>query len=71
MGYINQPFDFKAFFDDIFARLRKLETAQRFTVPIVTSDPTAPRNGDMWFNSTSSTLKFVNNAGIIKTITLT
>jgi len=71
MGYINQPFDFKAFFDDIFSRLRKLETAQRFTVPIVTTDPTAPRNGDMWFNSTSSTLKFVNNAGIIKTITLT
>jgi hypothetical protein len=71
MGYINQPFDFKAFFDDIFSRLRKLETAQRFTVPIVTTDPTAPRNGDMWFNSTSNTLKFVNNAGIIKTITLT
>jgi hypothetical protein len=71
MGYINQPFDFKAFFDDIFSRLRKLETAQRFTVPIVTTDPTAPRNGDMWFNSTSSTLKFVNSAGIIKTITLT
>ena len=71
MGYINQPFDFKAFFDDIFARLRKLETAQRFTVPIVSSDPTAPRNGDMWYNSTTSTLKFVNDAGIIKTITLT
>jgi hypothetical protein len=71
MGYINQPFDFKAFFDDIFSRLRKLETAQRFTVPIVSTDPTAPRNGDMWFNSTSNTLKFVNNAGIIKTITLT
>jgi hypothetical protein len=71
MGYINQPFDFKAFFDDIFSRLRKLETAQRFTVPIVTTDPTAPRNGDMWYNSTSSTLKFVNSAGTIKTITLT
>jgi len=71
MGYINQPFDFKAFFDDVFARLRKLETAQRFTVPIVSTDPTAPRNGDMWYNSTSNTLKFVNSAGIIKTVTLT
>jgi hypothetical protein len=71
MGYINQPFDFKTFFDDIFSRLRKLETAQRFTIPIVTTDPTAPRNGDMWYNSTSSTLKFVNSAGTIKTITLT
>lgn len=71
MGYINQPFDLRAYFDDILSRVRKLETAQRFTVPIVTTDPTNPRNGDMWYNSTSSTLKFVNSAGIIKTITLT
>jgi hypothetical protein len=54
----------------MLARIRKLETAQRFTVPIVTTDPTQPRNGDMWYNSTSSTLKFVNSAGTIKTITL-
>ena len=71
MGYINQPFDFKAFFDDIFSRLRKLETAGRFTVPIVASDPTAPRNGDMWYNSTSGILKFVDSTGTIRTITLT
>lgn len=71
MGYINQPFDLRAYFDDILSRIRKLETAQRFTVPIVTTDPTNPRNGDMWYNSTSSTLKFVNSAGTIKTITLT
>jgi hypothetical protein len=71
MGYINQPFQLKPYFDDMLARIRKLETAQRFTVPIVTTDPTQPRNGDMWFNSTSSTLKFVNSAGTIKTITLT
>ena len=58
-------------FDDIYARIRKLETAQRFTVPIVTTDPSNYRNGDMWYNSTSSTLKFVNSAGTIKTITLT
>lgn len=71
MGYINQPFDFKTFFDDIFARLRKLETAGRFTVPIVTTDPTAPRNGDMWYNSTTSQLKFKNSAGTIQVVTLT
>ena len=71
MGYINQPFDLRAYFDDMLSRIRKLETAQRFTVPIVTADPTNPRNGDMWYNSTSSTLKFVNSAGTIKTITLT
>lgn len=71
MGYINQPFDFKTYFDDIFSRLRKLETAGRFTVPIVTTDPTAPRNGDMWYNSTSSQLKFRNSAGTIQIVTLT
>jgi hypothetical protein len=71
MGYINQPFDFKAFFDDIFSRLRKLETAGRFTVPIVSTDPTAPRNGDMWYNSTSGILKFRDSTGTIRTITLT
>lgn len=70
MGYINQPFALKPYFDDILQRLRKLETAPRFTVPIVTTDPTNPRNGDMWYNSTSSTLKFVNSAGTIKSITL-
>jgi hypothetical protein len=71
MGYINQPFDFKAFFDDIFSRLRKLETAGRFTVPIVASDPIAPRNGDMWYNSTSGILKFVDSTGTIRSVTLT
>lgn len=71
MGYINQPFDLRAYFDDMLTRIRKLETAQRFTVPIVATDPTNPRNGDMWYNSTTSTLKIVNSAGTIKTITLT
>jgi len=71
MAYINQPPDLRVLFSDLERRLRLLETAQRFTVPIVATDPTAPRNGDMWYNSTSTTLKFVNSAGIIKTITLT
>ena len=71
MPYVNQPpaiRDIFALFDD---RIRKLETANRFTIPIVTTDPTYPRNGDMWYNSTTGILKFVNSAGIIKTITLT
>ena len=71
MGYINQPFDLRAYFDDLQSRIRKLETAQRFTVPIVTTDPTNPRNGDLWYNSTTSQLKFRNSAGTIQTITLT
>jgi hypothetical protein len=71
MAYINQPPDLRVLFADLERRLRLLETAQRFTAPIVTTDPIAPRNGDIWYNSTSATLKFVNSAGIIKTITLT
>lgn len=71
MGYINQPFDLRAYFEDILSRIRKLETAQRFTVPIVTTDPTNPRNGDMWYNSTTSQLKFKNSAGTIQVVTLT
>ena len=71
MGYINQPFDLRAYFDDILSRIRKLETATRFTVPIVTTDPTDPRNGDMWYNSTTSQLKFKNSAGTIQVVTLT
>jgi hypothetical protein len=71
MGYINQPFSLKPYFDDILARIRKLETAQRFTAPIVTTDPTQARNGDIWYNSTSNQLKFKDSAGTIRIITIT
>lgn len=69
MPYLNFPPNIKDYFDDIFSRLRKLETAQRFTVPVVATDPTNRRNGDMWINSTTNTLKAVDSTGTIKTIT--
>ena len=69
MPYLNFPPAFKDMIDDILARIRKLETAQRFTVPIVTTDPTNRRNGDMWINSTSNQLKIVDSAGTIRVIT--
>jgi hypothetical protein len=69
MPYINLPPSLKDFIDDIHSRIRKLETAQRFTVPVVATDPTNRRNGDMWINSTSNTLKAVDSTGTIKTIT--
>jgi hypothetical protein len=71
MAYINQPPDLRVLFADLERRLRLLETAVRFTVPIVTTDPTAPRNGDMWYNSTTTQLKFKNSAGTIQIVTLT
>jgi hypothetical protein len=69
MPYLNFQPNWKDLLDDILARIRKLETAQRFTVPILATDPTNRRNGDMWINSTSNTLKVVDSTGTIKTIT--
>ena len=71
MPYVNQPPALRDIFAALDDRIRRLETAARFTVPIVTTDPINYRNGDMWYNSTTNILKFVNSAGTIKTITLT
>ncbi len=60
MGYINQPPDLHALFSDIEARLRKLETAQRFTAPDVATNPTYPRVGDIIFNNTTDLLQYWN-----------
>jgi len=70
MGYLNFPPNIKDIFDDIYARIRKLETAQRFSIPVVAVDPTNRRNGDMWINSTSNTLKVVDSTGTIRTVTI-
>jgi len=70
MGYLNFPPNLKDIFDDIYARVRKLETAQRFSVPVVATDPTNQRNGDMWINSTTNTLKVVDSVGTIRTVTI-
>jgi len=63
MAYINQPPDLRVVFDNIEQRLRKLETAQRFTAPNVdfsTNTPTNPRVGDIFFDTNSSKLVFWN-----------
>lgn len=62
MAYINQPPDLRIIFADLESRLRKLETAVRFTSPYVGSDPTNPRAGDIWYNSTQALLKLYNGA---------
>ena len=71
MGYLNFPPNLKDIFDDLTSRIRKLETAQRFTIPVVATDPTNRRNGDMWINSTSNTLRAVDSTGTIRTVTWT
>lgn len=57
MAFINQPPDLRAIFEELNDRLRKLETAVRFTSPNVSTDPTNPRIGDIWYNTTSNILK--------------
>jgi hypothetical protein len=71
MPYLNFPPNLKDMFDDIYTRIRKMETAQRFTFPVVTSDPTNTRKGDAWINSTSNTLKIVDSVGAVRVITWT
>jgi hypothetical protein len=71
MGYINQTPNLKDIFTDLDTRLRKLETAVRFTFPNVTSDPSNPRKGDAWLNTTSNQAKIVDANGTIRILTWT
>jgi hypothetical protein len=67
MSYINQPPDLRQIFDDLDQRLKKIETAQRFTSPAVATDPVNYRNGDIWLNTNSAALKTIIN-GVPQTI---
>lgn len=60
MAYINQPVDLRLAFDALKDRLRKLETAVRFTAPDVTSVPTYPRVGDIIYDNTTDQMKYWN-----------
>jgi hypothetical protein len=60
MAYINQPPDLRVMFSEIYSRLNKLETAQRFTAPDVTTVPTYPRIGDIVFDNTTDQMKYWN-----------
>jgi hypothetical protein len=71
MAYINQPLDLHRMFNDLNLRLNKLETATRFTFPNVTVDPTYPRIGDAWLNTTSNQAKIVDSAGTVRVINWT
>jgi len=71
MGYINLTPNLHSMFEDIYSRLRKLETAQRFTFPNVTTDPANPRIGDAWLNITTNQAKIVDKNGTIRVINWT
>lgn len=69
MPFINLPPSLQAVFSDILARVLKLESA-RFTIPVVATDPTISKNGDIWLNSTTNTLKIKDSTGTVRTITM-
>ena len=70
MPYVNQPPALRDIFAALDDRIRRLETSARFTIPVVATDPTNTRKGDMWINSTSNTLKVVDSVGTLRTIVL-
>lgn len=67
MSYINLPPALQQLFQKIDDRLTRLELAVRFTAPNVTSDPSNPRNGDLFVNTTTTLLKIII-AGLTRTI---
>jgi hypothetical protein len=71
MAYINQTPELRVLFSDLDRRLRLLELATRFTFPVVTSDPTNPRIGDAWLNSTTNQAKIVDKFGAVRVLTWT
>jgi hypothetical protein len=69
MAYINQPPELKTMFQDIYNRLAKLETAQRFTAPSVnfaTNTPTNPRVGDLFYDTNSQRIVYWNGTAWFK-----
>jgi hypothetical protein len=71
VAYINQSPDLRVLFADLERRLRLLETATRFTFPAVTSDPSNPRIGDAWLNTTSNLAKIVDANGTVRVLNWT
>jgi hypothetical protein len=69
MPFVNLPPNVYAILKKIDNRLQKLETAKRFTSPVVTADPAVPVKGDLWLNSTSKQLKQLNSAGVAVAVT--
>jgi hypothetical protein len=69
MAYINQPEDLRRLFQDIDDRLRKIETATRFTAPNVdfaTNAPSNPRKGDQYYDTDAELMKYWNGTAFVE-----
>lgn len=65
MAYINQPADLRIMFADLDNRLRKLETAVRFTAPnydFSGGNPQNPRVGDIFYDTNADMMKYWDGA---------
>ncbi len=69
MAYINQPDDLRRMFQDLDSRLRKIETATRFTAPNVdfaTNTPSNPRIGDQYYDTDAELMKYWNGTTFVE-----
>ena len=71
MGFVVQSPTLHHLWAEFDSRMRKLETATRFTFPAVSSDPTNPRIGDAWLNTTTNQAKIVDKNGTVRILTWT
>jgi len=70
MASINLPNDLTLMFEEINRRIRKLEQPNTTPVMSYTGTPANVRNGDMWIDKNTNTLKVRIN-GVTKTVTVT
>jgi hypothetical protein len=66
--FANLPPSVYAIIKRLENRLQKLETAKRFTAPVVTADPPVPLKGDLWLNSSTNVLKYLDSTGATITV---
>jgi len=71
MSYINLPASIQTIIQGLDARLLRIEQSSRFTFPPVATDPTNPRIGDAWLNTTTNQAKIVDKNGTVRVITWT
>lgn len=69
MAFINLPASLQQLFGSLDNRITKLEMSGRFTFPAVTTDPTNPRIGDAWLNTTTNQAKIVDKNGNVRVLT--
>jgi urease accessory protein UreE len=70
MAFINLPNSLTLMFEELNKRIRKLEQPNNTPVISYTGTPTNVRDGDVWIDSSTNTLKVRIN-GVTRTVTIT